>query len=217
MGRLRNRAVLVIIFAAAIVWLVGEVALAVDESEYEVVAEHGDFELRRYAPMILAETHVESDFEGAGNQAFRRLFRYISGNNTARAKIEMTAPVTQEASSQKIDMTAPVVQEADGNGWSVAFVLPAEFSWETAPEPNDPLVELRLVPERLMAAIRFSGGWGEDRFGSRESELRALLVKHGLQAVGGAVYARYNAPFTPWFMRRNEVMIPVSPAADTSG
>ena len=217
MGRLRNRAVLVIIFAAAIVWLVGEVALAVDEPEYEVVAEHDDFELRRYAPMILAETHVESDFEGAGNQAFRRLFRYISGNNTARAKIEMTAPVTQEASSQKIEMTAPVVQEADGNGWSVAFVLPAEFSWETAPEPNDPLVELRLVPERLMVAIRFSGRWGEERFGSRESELRALLVRLGLQAVGGAVYARYNAPFTPCFMRRNELMIPVSPTADTSG
>ena len=217
MSPLRKKAILIIFFAVASVWLAEEVALAVDEPEYEVVASHGDFELRRYAPMIIAETHVESDFEGAGNQAFNRLFSYISGNNTARTKIEMTAPVTQEASSQKIDMTAPVVQEADGSGWSVAFVLPADFSWETAPEPNDSLVELRLVPERLVAAIRFSGGWGEDRFGSRESELRALLPEHGLQAVGGAVYARYNAPFTPWFMRRNEVMIPVSLVVDTSG
>jgi len=217
MGRLRRKAILIIIFAVASVWLVQEVALAVDEPEYEVVASHGDFELRRYDPMILAETHVESNFEGAGNQAFRRLFRYISGNNTARAKIEMTAPVTQEAVSQKIDMTAPVVQEADGSGWSVAFVLPADITWETAPEPNDSMVELRLVPERLMAAIRFSGGWGEDRFSARESELRALLAEHDLQAVGSAVYARYNAPFTPWFLRRNEVMIPVSPGVDTSG
>ena len=100
MSPLRKKAILIIIFAAAIVWLVQEVALAVDEPEYEVVACHGDFELRRYVPMILAETHVDSDFEGAGNQAFSRLFRYISGNNTVRAKIEMTAPVVQEGRKQ---------------------------------------------------------------------------------------------------------------------
>lgn len=184
-------------------------ALAVEEPEYEVVASHGELELRRYAPMILAETRVEADFEGAGNEAFRRLFRYISGDNRAQAKIAMTAPVVQEAASRKIAMTAPVVQEADEEGWRVAFVLPAEFSWETAPLPTDSRVALRLVPERTVAALRFSGTWGEERFAEHERRLRALIAEHGLEPAGEAVSARYNPPFTPWFMRRNEVLIPV--------
>ena len=200
--------------ALAIAFLTSGVAMAIEEPEYEVVADHGDFEVRRYAPMILAETRVESDFEKAGNQAFRRLFRYISGDNEAQAKIAMTAPVVQESSSQKIAMTAPVVQEADDSGWRVAFVVPAEFSWETVPQPTDPRVSLRLVPERIVAAVRFSGTWGEERFTGHEAELREMLAEHDLQPIGEAVYARYNPPFTPWFMRRNEVMIPVEPVAD---
>lgn len=194
----------------ALVLLTSGVAMAIEEPEYEIVADHGDFEIRRYAPMILAETRVDSDFEKAGNEAFRRLFGYISGDNTAREKIEMTAPVVQEPSSEKIAMTAPVVQQSDDSGWRVAFVVPAEYSWETAPEPNDPRVSLRLVPERLVAAVRFSGTWGEERFAGHEGELRERLAEHGLQPVGEAVYARYNPPFTPWFMRRNEVLIPVA-------
>jgi hypothetical protein len=187
-----------------------EAAVAIEEPEYEVLRSHGDFEVRRYEAMIIAETRVDSDFEDAGNEAFRRLFKYISGDNTAKAKISMTAPVVQEPSSEKIAMTAPVVQEADESGWRVAFVVPAEYSWETAPEPTDSRVSLRLVPERLVAAVRFSGTWGEARFTGHEDELRERLAKHGLRPVGEAVYARYNPPFTPWFMRRNEVMIPVA-------
>jgi hypothetical protein len=194
----------------AVVILTAGVAVAIEEPEYEIVDDHGDFEIRRYAPMILAETRVESDFEKAGNEAFRRLFAYISGDNAARAKIEMTAPVVQEASSEKIAMTAPVVQQSDDSGWRVAFVVPAEYSWETVPEPTDPRVSLRLVPERLVAAVRFSGTWGEERFTGHEDELRERLAKHGMRPIGEAVYARYNPPFTPWFMRRNEVMIPIA-------
>jgi hypothetical protein len=184
-------------------------AVAVEEPEYEVVATHGDVEIRRYAPMILAETRVDADFEGAGNRAFQRLFRYISGSNTTRVKIDMTAPVVQETTSQKIEMTAPVVQESDGSQWRVAFVVPAEFSWESVPQPTDSRVELRLVPERTVAVLRFSGGWGEQRFAVHESELRGFLTENGFEMTGGAVYARYDPPFKPWFMRRNEVMIPV--------
>ena len=209
-----RRAMPWVAFAFAAVALTPEVAVAIEEPEYEVLRSHGDFEIRRYEAMIIAETRVDSEFEKAGNEAFRRLFNYISGDNAARAKISMTAPVVQEPSSEKIAMTAPVVQEADESGWRVAFVLPAEYSWETAPQPTDPRVSLRLVPERTVAALRFSGTWGEDRFMHRESELRAQLVKHGLQPVGEAAYARYNPPFTPWFMRRNEVMIPVAVAGE---
>ena len=115
--------------------------------------------------------------------AFRRLFAYISGDNQARTKIEMTAPVVQELSSEKIAMTAPVVQQSDDSGWSVAFVVPAAYSWDTAPEPTDPRVALRLVPERLVVAVRFSGTWGEERFSGHEGELRQRLAEHGLRPV----------------------------------
>lgn len=202
------------VFAFAFGALIPGVAMAIEEPEFEIVADNGDFEIRRYAPMILAETRVDSDFEKAGNEAFRRLFGYISGDNVARAKIEMTAPVVQELSSEKIAMTAPVVQQPDDSGWRIAFVVPAEYSWETAPEPTDPRVSLRLVPERLVAAVRFSGTWGEERFTGHEDELRERLTEYGLRPLGEAVYARYNPPFTPWFMRRNEVMIPVAPSGD---
>jgi hypothetical protein len=201
--------VAICVLAAAVV--APEVAMAIEEPVYEVVSDHGTYELRRYAEVILAETQVEASFDNAGGEAFRRLFRYISGDNRSRAKIAMTAPVVQEAQSEKIAMTAPVVQQDDGQLWRVAFVLPASYSWETAPEPNDELVSLRLVPARTVAALRFSGTWGENRFTGKEAELRALLAEQGWQTVGEAVYARYNPPFTPWFMRRNEVLIPVEP------
>jgi hypothetical protein len=188
--------------------------MAVEQPEYEVVASHGDFEVRRYAAIILVETQVESDFERAGNEAFRRLFAYISGDNTAQSKIAMTAPVVQEPSAEKIAMTAPVVQARGQSGWSVAFVVPAQYSLETAPRPNDPRVTLRLVPERTVAAVRFSGTWDEERFATRETALRSKLAEQGLQPTGAAIYARYNPPFTPWFMRRNEVMIPVEPVVN---
>jgi hypothetical protein len=189
----KHRSVAVI--AAALLVQAAGVAMATEEPAYEVVSSHGDVEIRRYQPMILAETRVDSQFEEAGNEAFRRLFGYISGNNTTRSKIAMTAPV---------------VQEADASGWRVAFVVPSEFSWETTPQPTDSRVELRLVPERTMAVLRFSGTWGEARFAEHERKLRAVVEELGLRVVGEAVYARYNPPFTPWFMRRNEVMIPVA-------
>jgi hypothetical protein len=214
MGRANRKCGWRVFVALATLWLTSGVAVAIEKPEYEIVTSDGDFEVRRYAAMILAETRVESDFEEAGNEAFRRLFGYISGDNTAQSKIAMTAPVVQEPSSEKIAMTAPVLQESGSSGWSVAFVVPAEYSWETAPRPNDPRVTLRLVPERTVAAVRFSGTWDEERFATRETALRSKLAEHGLQPTGAAIYARYNPPFTPWFMRRNEVMIPVEPVVN---
>ena len=190
-------------------------AMATEQPSYDVVAEHETFELRRYAPMILAETEVDGGFERAGNVAFRRLFDYISGANRTQTKIDMTAPVVQEATSEKIAMTAPVVQEGSDDGWRVAFVVPSEYTPETAPEPTDPRVELRVVPERLVAALRFSGTWDADRFRDHESQLLRLLAGEGLEPVGETVYARYDPPFKPWFLRRNEILIPVQPIPES--
>jgi len=135
-------------------------AMAIEEASYEVVKTEDSFEVRDYAPYILAETYVKGGFDEAGSNAFRRLFRYISGENRAQEKIDMTAPVSQQ-SGEKIDMTAPVGQQKSGDQWVVSFMMPASYDMETLPVPDDPLVTLRQVPASRMATIRYSGFWSE--------------------------------------------------------
>ena len=173
-----------------------EVAMAIEQPEYTVVREEGAFELRRYAPYLLAETEVDASFMSAGNVAFGRLFRYISGANTTRTEIAMTAPVEQAR---------------EGDTYRVAFVVPRKYTRETVPQPTDPTVRIREVPARSIAAWRYSGRWTEENFRGYERELRTKLAALGLKPVPGdsAIIARYDAPFIPWFMRRNEVLIPL--------
>jgi hypothetical protein len=187
---------------------------AVEEPAYTVVARDGAFEVRQYGPMLAAETVVTgSSFEAAGDVAFGRLFRYISGNNRAGAEVAMTAPVVQERGA-KIAMTAPVRQEPGAEGYRVAFIVPAAYTVETVPQPLDPAVQIRATPPRLVAALRYSGNWSEGEFREREAELRRLLSLRGYAPAGEAVIARYNAPFMPAPFRRNEVLIPVVRATD---
>ncbi len=185
-------------------------AAAVEEAAYEVLDGEGPMELRRYDPQVLVETRVTGSFGRAGDVAFGRLFRYISGANRPGVTIEMTSPVAQRPAGTRIDMTAPVTQAGDADGWTVAFLLPARFDSGSAPAPTDPTVELRSVPERTVAAIRFSGTWREARFDAAADELRGWMSERGLEAAGPPVVARYDPPYTPWFMRRNEVLIPVT-------
>lgn len=195
--------------AAALIVVANNPAMAVEEAKYEVVRPDGDIELRDYAPSIVAETVVEGDFEDAGNKAFRALFKYIDGDNRAQSEIAMTAPVAQQPESEKIAMTAPVAQTAAGEGWRVSFMMPASFTMETIPEPTNPAVKIRQIPAYRAAAIRYSGFWSEKNFSEHHAELIEWLDEQGLQASGPAVWARYNAPFVPWFMRRNEILMPV--------
>ena len=180
---------------------------AVEEAEYSVVRKDGDIEIRDYAPSIVAQTVVEGDFEKAGSQAFRKLFRYIDGENVSGGEIAMTAPVSQQPREQKIAMTAPVSQQQTTAGWVVSFMMPASFTMDTLPRPNDPAVTLREIPASRAVAIRYSGTWSEENYARHLSELRAWLDANGLEAAGEPVWARYNAPFVPWFMRRNEILL----------
>ncbi len=185
-------------------------AMATEEAKYKVVLKEQSFEVREYEPHILAETLVDGDFDKAGNKAFSRLFKYISGNNKSRQKIEMTAPVAQGAGSEKIDMTSPVgQQEADGR-WAVSFMMPASYSLETLPEPQDPKVVLRQVPARHIAAVRYSGFWSEDGYTLNKDKLEAWIEKNRFSVIGGPIWARYDPPFMPWFMRRNEILVPIA-------
>lgn len=126
--------------------------MATEEAEYTVVLKDQDFEVRDYAPHILAETVVDGKFSNAGNKAFGRLFKYISGDNTSQQKIEMTSPVAQKAESEKIDMTSPVGQQRVNDNWVVSFMMPASYTMETLPQPKDPKITLRQVPVQLPAS-----------------------------------------------------------------
>ena len=122
----------------------------------------------------------------------------------------MTAPVGQEKSaSEKIAMTAPVGVKAAGNQWAVTFMMPSSYSMETLPEPVDDRVRLRAVPAVRMAAVRYSGRWSKEGYDRNLARLREWMLQQQIEAVGEPVWARYNPPFTPWFLRRNEVLIPV--------
>lgn len=184
--------------------------MAIEEAAYTLVRRDHAFELRDYAPHLLAETVVQGDLEGAGNKAFTRLFRYISGHNRPGIKLAMTAPVSQEPAQQTIRMTAPVGQEPVPGGWAVSFMMPASLTLETLPEPVDPAVTLRQVPARRIAAVRYTGAWSEKSYQRHRTDLESWIRTNGWTVAGAVVWARYNAPFIPWFLRRNEVLIPVS-------
>jgi len=185
-------------------------AMATEEAEYVLVQQDGGFELRDYAPQVVAETVVSGSFSRAGNSAFRPLFNYISGDNTVQAEIAMTAPVSQTASSQDIAMTSPVGQRASGDDWVISFMMPAKFTMDTIPKPTNPAISLREIPAHRAAAIRYSGRWTEKRYQSHLGELRGWVEAQDLTVTCDPVFARYNGPFTPWFMRRNEILLPVA-------
>jgi hypothetical protein len=184
-----------------------------EQQPYEPVRRYAHFELRRYPAYVVAEIHVTATFDRAGNAAFRHLFNYISGSNTARQKLAMTAPVIQETGTpEKIAMTAPVLQSGPlpGSGqpadFVVAFVLPEGVTAETAPVPSDSEVRIRAVPGSLAAALRFSGSGSEAAFEEHNTGLQAALVLAGLTPVGPPRFARFDPPFKPWFLRHNEVI-----------
>ncbi|EGV16896.1 SOUL family heme-binding protein [Thiocapsa marina] len=194
--------------------------MAVEEPSYTLVRTFPDFELRRYPTYAVAETEVAGPFDEAGNQAFRILAGYIFGDNRAKAKIEMTAPVSQRpamSEGERIEMTAPVVQRpasgTEGASFVVSFIMPDRFTLDTLPEPSDPRVRLREEPGKLMAVRRYSGRWTEKSYRENETRLLRAVDDVGLKPLAAPVYARYNSPFSLWFMRRNEVMVEVAETA----
>ena len=197
--------VFLVVFSLAIV----NTATAIEKAKYTILEKEDDFELRQYEARIVAETYVEGSLKESGDDGFRRLYKYISGDNKKKQSISMTAPVGQEPSSEKIAMTAPVNQEKKDSQWRITFLMPSEYTMETLPEPTDKRVKLLEEPGRLMAAVRYSGTWSEASYQKNRSLLEEYIQKRGWTQKGEAVWARYDPPFMPWFLRRNEVLIPV--------
>ena len=201
-------AILLLLFTGA------TTAMATEEAPYTVIKTDNIFELREYAPQVLAEIIVDGDLEGAGSKAFRPLFRYISGDNKSHGKIAMTAPVSQEHTGEKISMTAPVSQQSIQGKWAVGFMMPASYTMETLPIPDDTNIKLRQVPARRLAVVRYSGFWSEEKYLLHREKLEKWIKDNRYTVTGEAVWARYNPPFTLWFMRRNEILIPVAAGAN---
>ena len=195
--------------------LMSAAAMALEEPDYEVVAQYDEFELRQYAPYIVAEVDVPGDMDDADNKAFRILAGYIFGDNEAAEKMEMTAPVEARSAehSEKMAMTAPVtasVADEDGT-MTYAFVMERKYTLETLPRPLDERIRIRVVPARTMAVHGYSGRWTEKNYLQHRDSLQTALQAEGIETIGAPTLARYNSPFSLPFMRRNEVMIQVRP------
>jgi len=185
---------------------------AIEEPAYEVIRAVDEVEVRQYAPYVVAEVRIDADAGEAGNLAFPILAGYIFGKNKGEKKFEMTAPVTQVAAPQRLEMTAPVTQTAvpgAAGSYLVQFVLPKGVTLATAPEPIDPRVTVREVPASRVGVIRYSGFWSEANYAEHLARLRTVLKTAGLNATGEPVFSRYNPPFMPWFLRRNEIWLTV--------
>lgn len=189
----------------------GVPAMATEEPAFSVVREVDGFEVRQYAPVIVAETVVDGDWGDASSQGFRRLAGYIFGGNKQRTKIAMTAPVgTQEGA--KLPKVSPDTVRQDGpRTWVVSFTMPAQWTLATLPIPDDARVTLREVPARLVAAKRVSGWWSAANFAEDSATFLRTIAAAGLKPGPNLpVMARYNPPWIPFFLRRNELLVDVA-------
>jgi hypothetical protein len=181
---------------------------AYEQPPYEVVGRAGPAEIRKYGPRLAAETTLDP---GTRDQAFGLLAGYIFGKNRAKgsrgggAKVAMTAPV--ETRSEKIAMTTPVEMANAGSRVAMRFFLPRSVTRAAAPEPADPRVSVIEVPGETMAVLRFSGSTDDARIAERKGALLRELRGSAWVPAGEPVFFGYDPPFTPPFLRRNEVAV----------
>jgi len=200
-----------IILAAVALTFTGTV-MATEEPQFSILEKTPPFELRSYAPMILAEVKVEGNLDEASSQGFRLIAAYIFGQNQVSEKIAMTSPVVVEGQvpqSAKIAMTSPVTIESNAGQWTISFVMPAEYTMESLPKPLNSKVQLRQIPAVKRAVISFTGFYNENKIAERTLELEEWMKSKNLQGTGAPKFARYNPPWTLPFMRRNEIMIDI--------
>jgi len=214
-----NKLILALVTVSTLLLITGCSTVGIrtsEEASYKVLVQEDDIQIREYEPYVIAETLVKNkDYDEAGNIGFRRLFAYITGKNQGDRKISMTAPVIAQRQNApagiEIEMTAPVVAERTDSGWMYAFVLPAEFSdLESVPLPADPLVNLKLIPGKKMAAITYTGSTAENKMNLKTRELTEWIHDRQLTKESDPVSARYDPPWTLPFFRRNEVLIEIN-------
>ena len=187
--------------------------MATEEPEFTVLFQEGNLEIREYDPRIIAHVKTTGDFDDASSKGFKMLADFIFGNNTINntsKKISMTAPVSASLSSKKISMTAPVIAENNNNEWSIAFVMPQEFTIETLPVPNNQDIKITALPKEKFAVIVFSGLVRQSSYNKKVNLLNEFIKKKKLTPLSSIQIARYNPPWTLPFFRRNELMVKIN-------
>jgi hypothetical protein len=164
-----------------------------EEAKYIIISRRGDVEFREYDAHVLVSVTVPGSFEAAPTSGFYPLVRYISGENRANEKIAMTSPVFHVAENDELH--------------TISFVLPDDTT--SAPAPINTGLSTTNVAPTTMAAIRFPGRWDESRARRIERELHESLQSGGVVETGPVMFARYDPPWKPGFLRRNEVLVPV--------
>jgi len=198
------------------------IAMAIEEPEFEVVERREGYDIRRYDPYIVAEVTVSGPFKDTGSTAFRILADYIFGANTSGTKMEMTAPVESQAveSGTRMEMTAPVLSVPENekeDRYRYAFVIERRYDLESVPKPLDERINLREAHQGTVAVRRYSGTWSQSNYEQNRDKLMLALRRDGLATVGQPYLARYDAPFVPWFLRRNEVIVQLEPGLGNGG
>ena len=187
--------------------------MATEEPKFESLRLEDNIEIRRYVPVIVAETFVDGDMDSATRRGFQRIADYIFGNNE---RIAMTVPVVAEPQdkAEKIAMTVPVSiepQEAaatrmvGAQRWRIHFVMPSQYTLATLPKPLNPAIGLREIPARTYAVLTYSGSNTASTVQERTDQLLAWLQAQGIAPIGQPQLARYNPPWTLPFLRRNEI------------
>jgi hypothetical protein len=185
-----------------------------ERQRYEVVRQAPGFELRRYPAHLVAEVEVDGSFEDVGNTAFRPLVNYLRGQNRASQNIAMTAPVLQrrDDTDDGPAVAGTETTETSPGRYLVSFVMPHGSTPKSLPDPGDSRVVIRAVPEEVAAVVRYSGRWTSTSYEQQTDRLLQAVHDAGLTATGPPRFARFNPPWTPWFRRRNEVVVPVRDA-----
>jgi hypothetical protein len=187
--------------------------IGVDEPEFNLISKEDNFEIRQYAPKILAQVSVAGNFDEASSEGFKALADFIFGNNTSiegDTRIDMTAPVEIVPKSNKTEMTAPAITEGKNNEWIVSFVMPKKYSLSTLPKPNNKNINIISLPTEKYAVIVFSGLIKESNYDEQVKLLNNFITSKNLTPWGAVKIARYNPPWTPPFFRRNELMIKIN-------
>lgn len=195
----------------AVLWHIwGAGSSRVEQMRYTVLEKKNGYEVREYPERIVAQARVTGRYPEALYEGFRIVAGYIFGGNVRKASIKMTAPVVETPVSEKIAMTAPVTASIEGDTHVISFGMPASYELSTLPEPTDARVTLVTLPKQTFAVLRFSGYATASRVAAKKKLLASLLVRDGMPPHGAAAYAGYNAPFTPPWLTRNEVLIPIA-------
>lgn len=196
-------------FQFALLLLVASATNAYEEPEYQVLQETNDYEIREYASYLVAETRIDGDFDRSGSAAFQRLAGYIFGDNRS-----VTSTDQEEAESVSMKMTVPVtrerIEDEGGRTTVYRFVMERAYDRETLPLPNDDRVTIEEVKGGKFAALRYRGRITEERFKEHAEILATSLKRDGHTVIGEPISAVYNGPFTPPFLRRNEVLLRIA-------